>query len=127
MSPYIERASLWHDFHKRWIPLVADLIGAQVLPRYYVQIDEHMYIHDLVGEERRFIGRSDIVVPLGTSAAAAATSGVLLQAPAEVGVPEVEIEAEAFLEIRDRTGHELISVVKLLRGPSPKWGHAAAL
>jgi hypothetical protein len=44
MNPYIERASVWHDFHERWIPLAAELIGTQVLPRYYVRIDEHMYI-----------------------------------------------------------------------------------
>jgi hypothetical protein len=50
MNPYIERASVWHDFHERWIPLAADLIGAQVLPRYYVRINEHAYNHDLSGE-----------------------------------------------------------------------------
>jgi hypothetical protein len=34
MNPYIERASVWHDFHKSWIPLAANLLNAQVLPRY---------------------------------------------------------------------------------------------
>jgi hypothetical protein len=46
MNPYIERASVWHDFHERWIPLVAEWIGTQVLPRYFVRIDEQMYIHE---------------------------------------------------------------------------------
>ena len=45
MNPYIERASVWHDFHKSWIPLVAALIGAQVLPRCFVRITEKMYFH----------------------------------------------------------------------------------
>ena len=35
MNPYIERASVWHDFHERWIPHAAEVIGAQVLPRYF--------------------------------------------------------------------------------------------
>jgi hypothetical protein len=63
MNPSIEQASVWHDFHKRWIPLVAELIGAQVLPRYFVRIDEQMYIHELSADEPRFLGRGDILVP----------------------------------------------------------------
>src|SRR3954451_16275388 len=93
MNPYIERASVWHDFHERWIPLAADLIGAQVLPRYFVRIDKQMYIHELSGEERRFLGRGDILVPAlqppGTATAVAMSP--VLEAPAEVGVPAVDV------------------------------------
>ena len=42
------------------------------------------------------------------------------QGPAEVGIPEVDTETEAFLEIRDRDGHELITVVELL-SPANKY------
>ncbi len=115
MNPYIERASVWHDFHERWIPLAAELIGAQVLPRYYVRIDEHMYIHELSGDERRFLGRADVLVPaLAPSAAASAAASSVLEAPAEVGIPAVDVETLSFLEIRDRDRHELITVVELL-------------
>src|SRR5438128_10413691 len=93
MNPYVERASVWHDFHERWIPLAADLIGAQVLPRYFVRIDEKMYIHELSGNERRFVGRGDILVPrLAPSASPAPIPGAVLEAPAEVGVPAVDAE-----------------------------------
>jgi hypothetical protein len=121
MNPYVERASVWHDFHERWIPLVADLIGAQVLPRYFVRIDEHMYIHELSAEERRFIGRSDLLVPaLTPSSAATSTVSPVLNAPGEVGVPAVDSETLSFLEIRDRDNHQLVTVIELL-SPSNKY------
>jgi len=84
MNPYVERASVWHDFHERWIPLAAEVIGAQVLPRYFVQIDQQMFIHELSAEERRFVGRG------------------------------VDIESMSFLEIHDRESHELVSVIELV-------------
>jgi hypothetical protein len=120
MNPYIERASVWHDFHERWIPLVAELIGAQVSPRYIVRIDERMYIHELPAGERRFPGRGVVLVsartPPGPATVAAAP---ILQAPAEVRVPAVDVETLAFLEVRDRDSHELVTVLELL-SPSNK-------
>src|SRR5437899_4269548 len=97
MNPYIERASAWHDFHERWIPLAAELLGAQVLPRYFVRIDEQMYIHELSAEERRFLGRSDLLVPALTPAdkETAVTTSVL-PAPAEVRVPAVDSETQGY-------------------------------
>jgi Protein of unknown function (DUF4058) len=121
MNPYIERASVWHDFHERWIPHAADLIGAQVLPRYFVRIDEQMYIHMLPLEERRFVGRGDVLVSALTPArtGTVATTPVL-EAPAEVGVPVIDTEGLSFLEIRDRDSLELVTVVELL-SPSNKY------
>jgi hypothetical protein len=122
MNPYIERASVGHDFHERWIPLVAELIGAQVLPRYFVRIDEHMYIHELSAEERRFIGRGGILVPAlaPSGATTAVAAGPVLEAPAEVGVPAVDVETHSFLEVRDRDNHQLVTVVELL-SPTNKY------
>jgi hypothetical protein len=118
MNPYVERASVWHDFHERWIPLAADLIGAQVLPRYFVRIDEHMYIHELASEERRFIDRGDILVP--TLAPGVSPASQVLEAPAEVRLPVADTECLSFLEIRDRDSRELVTVVELL-SPSNKY------
>jgi hypothetical protein len=62
VSPYLEQEDAWHDFHERFMPWVADCLAAQVDPRYIVKIDEHIYIHDVFGERRRFLGRADIAV-----------------------------------------------------------------
>jgi hypothetical protein len=33
MNPYLEQEDVWHDFHERFIPLVATLLGSQLRPR----------------------------------------------------------------------------------------------
>ena len=42
MNPYLEQEDVWHDFHERFIPLAATLLGGQLRPRYIVKIDEHI-------------------------------------------------------------------------------------
>src|SRR5262245_65716731 len=110
MNPYLERASVWHDFHESFMPLVREILTAQVLPRYFVRIDEHMYIHELSSDERRFIGRGDLLVPALTPPGSGSTTGTILADPAEVGVPAVDSEGLSFLEIRDRDRTELVTV-----------------
>jgi hypothetical protein len=76
-------ATVWHDFHLSFMPLVREILTAQVLPRYFVQIDEQRDVREQSGEERRFPGRGDVLVsalsPLRTAAIA---TGALLEAPA---------------------------------------------
>jgi hypothetical protein len=121
MNPYVERASVWHDFHESFLPLVREILTSQVLPRYFVRIDEQMYIHERSGEERRFLGRGDLLVPaLAPPSTATVAAGAVLEAPAEVRLPAVDIEGQSFLEIRDRDSHELVTVVELL-SPANKY------
>ncbi len=120
MNPYVERASVWHDFHESFIPLVRDILTAQVLPRYFVRIDEQMYIHELSSEERRFLGRGDLLIPALRPADTGASAVAILEAPAEVSMPAVDAENLSFLEIRDRDNNELITVIELL-SPANKY------
>jgi hypothetical protein len=121
MNPYIERASVWHDFHESFMPLVREILTAQVVPRYFVRIDEQMFIHELSSEERRYIGRGDILLPaLSTPERATNATSAVLDAPAEVRIPEMDTESLSFLEIRDRDNHELVTVVELL-SPTNKY------
>lgn len=121
MNPYLERASVWHDFHESFMPLVRDILTAQVLPRYFVRIDEQMFIHELPPAVRRFIGRGDVLVPALQPAGFVTTvTEHPLKAPAEVRMPAIDIEGESFLDIRDRDSNELITVVKLL-SPTNKY------
>lgn len=47
MDPYLEQPGVWHDFHERFCPAVAELLTAQVRPNFIVRIDEQVYIHEL--------------------------------------------------------------------------------
>jgi hypothetical protein len=120
MNPYLERESVWHDFHENFLPVAREILSAQVLPRYFVKIDEHIYVHELGREERRLAGRGDLwVAPLAREPGAGGTTE-LLEAPGEVEAPEIDVEGQSFLEIRDREGRQLITVVELL-SPSNKY------
>ncbi len=109
MNPYIERASVWHDFHKNWIPLAAEWIGTQVLPQYLVRICEHVYVHEL----------SEDVAPTPVIRPNEAGKRTASNAPAEVRIPAVDLENLSFFEIRDRD-NELITVLELL-SPTNKY------
>ena len=124
MNPYLEQDDAWHDFHERFIPLVATILGGQLRPRYIVKIDEHIYVHELATESRRLVGRGDVAVGHGSREAAhepaPATVAGLLEAPARVRLPAVDHERLSYLEIRDRRARELVTVVELL-SPANKY------
>jgi hypothetical protein len=119
MNPYLEQIEVWHDFHERVCPLVAELLTAQVRPHYIVKIDEHIYIHELPAGSRTLAGRSDIEVARlhGNGGFRAATS--VLEAPAHVRLPAIDIERVSFVEVRDRASRQLITVIEFL-SPSNK-------
>lgn len=122
MNPYLEQSQHWHDFHERSVPLFAEPIGPQLLPRYVARINEHVYIHDLPDETRQFLGRADVgVTPLKSTDIANAPAAVL-DAPAHVVLPDFDRQSESFIEIRDRQNRELITVIELLSPSNKKPG-----
>jgi hypothetical protein len=121
MNPYLEQPSVWHDFHESFMPLAREILSAQVLPRYFVKIDEQIYIHELAEESRRLAGRGDLLVadlvpPREAPGAAAKT----LAAPAEVRAAHIDVQSQSFLEIRDRDTRQVVTVVELL-SPANKY------
>jgi hypothetical protein len=119
MNPYIEQDDAWHDFHERFLPLVAERIGTQVQPNYIVKIDEHVYIHEIPQEPRRFLGRADLSVTSTEHPARDRAAAGVIEAPAYVQLPAVDVERLAFVEIRDRRSRKLVTVIELL-SPSNK-------
>jgi len=126
MNPYLEQDDAWHDFHERLIPLVATLLGGQLRPRYIVKIDEHIYVHELAAESRRFVGRADVSLGRGSGLAererghGPATG--LLEAPARVRLPRVDHERLSYVEIRDRKNRDLVTVIELLSPANKRLG-----
>jgi hypothetical protein len=119
MNPYFERTDLWLDFHTEFLSALRRLLAPQVGPKYFVQLEEHIYIHDLPPEPRQRLGTADLsLVQRGGGDLANAALG-LLDAPAEVWLPEQDVEKVPFLEVRDRQGRELVTAIELL-SPSNK-------
>jgi Protein of unknown function (DUF4058) len=119
MNPYFEQAALWPDFHTEFLSSLRRQLAPQVAPRYIVQLEQHIYIHDLPPEPRRLIGRADVSVTRGDSARTAGGGVGVLESPAEVRLPVQDVEEVPYLEVRDRQGRELVTVIELL-SPSNK-------
>jgi hypothetical protein len=111
MDPYLE--ARWHDFHERFLPYAAAHLARQVLPRYIVLIDENVYVHDIPRDDRRLLGRPDLSVTRGEGAAPRAAAGVL-EAPAQVLLPEQDVESLSYLKVVDRDGETVVAVIELL-------------
>jgi hypothetical protein len=122
MNPYLEQDDVWHDFHERFLPHLAEIIGAQLAAHYIVKIDEHIYIHEPPAEQRTFLGRGDVFVASGQRFAPqdTATATAPANAPAQVVLPSVDVEGLSFLEIRDRRDRRLVTVIELL-SPANKY------
>jgi hypothetical protein len=115
MNPYLEQPTVWHDFHQRFVSRIADSLARQISPEYIAKIDDHIYIHELSGEERSFLGRSDVSVRQTERSVATATVSRAVAAPASGRItPGVDILHEPYIEIRDRETFEVITVIELL-------------
>jgi Protein of unknown function (DUF4058) len=124
MNPYLEQDAFWQDFHLEFLPAIRGRLVAQVRPKYIVMLDEHLYVQELPPEPRRLVGRADVSLamppqPMSDEAVGTRT----LEAPAQVHIPAQEVRRVPFMEVRDRLGRELITVLELL-SPANKRGGA---
>jgi hypothetical protein len=119
MNPYFEQTDHWLDFHIEFLSALRRLLAPQVAPKYIVQLEEHIYIHDLPPEPRRRLGTADLSLVESEGRGPAQSALGLLEAPAEVWLPEQDVEQVPYLEVRDRQGRELVTVIELL-SPSNK-------
>ena len=114
MNPYLERAGVWEMFHTQFISLLQQDLTAQIRPRYVVRIEARVYIHEPPAA-RRFVGEPDVGISRTTPGVAVASSPSAVLAPAYGTLPAwVETEKSRYLEIRDRVGNQLVTVIELL-------------
>lgn len=119
MNPYFEQAAHWQDFHTEFLSAMRRQLAPRIAPNYIVQLEEHVYIHDLPAEPRRSTGRADLSVTRVQNPPVGQPALGVLEAPAEVQLPAQDLERIPFLEVRDRRGRELVTVIELL-SPSNK-------
>ena len=60
MNPYFEQTDQWLDFHTEFLSAMRWLLAPQVAPKYIVQFDDHIYIHDLPPEQRHRLATADL-------------------------------------------------------------------
>ena len=122
MNPYLEQDDAWEDFHQRFITFAAGHIEAQVGSEYIVKIEQHLYLHERSADQRRLLGHGDVSVARLPGDKAEGGSAAVLDAPVQVLLPAVDVEREAFLEIRDRRSRQVVTVVEMLSPANKRKG-----
>lgn len=125
MNPYLEQPAVWQDFHQRFITYISDALAAQIRPVFFVKIEEHVFIHEPSGEERRkVLGRPDVSVFAGPSGGGVAVAGSPANSLAGLiaSIPDIELERHSFVEIRDRHGRDLVTMIEVLSPSNKHYG-----
>ena len=116
MDPFIE-GQVWRDFHSAMLLAIRKALVKLVRPRYVVNVDEYVYLaadHEanetLIAPDVRIFESKPGWPPALPSDG---ESGVMLQ-PVIRQTPVPEKNEQIFLEIRTRSGAEVVTVVELL-------------
>jgi hypothetical protein len=121
MNPYLEQSDVCQDFHNRYVSALGDALAALVRPRFFVKIEEHLFVHDERDESPEYTGNADVSV--ASEDPPENGSGVsVLTSPVRVKVLVPELERQPYLEIRDRQDRSIVAVVELLSPSNKKPG-----
>jgi hypothetical protein len=123
MNPFIEQSNLWPDFHTKFLAAINERLVPQVRPKYFVLLEQHIYVHERPLDHPEPVGRADLSISRGEGDAErrARTDVLEIEAPAEVELSFQETERVPFLEVRDRKNRELVTVLEVL-SPTNKRG-----
>src|SRR5947208_910745 len=92
MNPYLERAAVWNDFHDGYLHKLRAALAAQVLPRYFVRVGDHVYLRELPEPRAVLIGHPDLNIPT--------------QNPAPTGEPAAVAQAPVSVELFEQLDEE---------------------
>ena len=122
MNPYLEQPSIWEDFHARLMTYIGEALSTQIRPGFFVKIEERVFIHEPSSDERgRLLGKPDIAIFESSQPGRGVTTEAIPENLAAIiaTIPGVDIEKHSFIEIRDRSNRELVTMIEVL-SPSNK-------
>jgi hypothetical protein len=127
MNPYLEQSAFWASVHSRLIVALADAIGPQILPHYYIEVETRTYADDADGE--LLIGIPDAVVLQAGAVRSTPTSiqsTAVQTRPQTVQLP-IAIEAkERYLEVREVETNAVVTVIEILSPKNKRSGKGRA-
>jgi hypothetical protein len=123
MDPYLE-GQVWSDFHHNFIIQIQAALVPRLRPRYVVRVEENVYLEYESDESRRII-RPDVTLFEVPSASETTSEGgvAVMTPPVAIPLPMPEQVREAYLEVRLRETHEVVTVIELL-SPVNKRAHS---
>ncbi|TAG91024.1 MAG: DUF4058 family protein [Oscillatoriales cyanobacterium] len=123
MDPYLEHHELWPALHHWLIIEIARFLSPQLRPKYLVSVEVRMYE---TADDDLSIGIPDVNVIQQPTATELITSNVAVAVrptqPLTVTIPMPYTVREGYLEIRERGGKELITLIEVLSPTNKRTG-----
>ena len=123
MDPFLERRGRWRGFHNAFLTIAQFQIAGLLPDGYEVDADADVYLHELPADPHRRtrvrVADESVTLTAGPGAGFGGVGGETAVRAAEPSVrtvllPRVLEYHEIFLEVRDREGAEVVTVVELL-------------
>ena len=129
MDPYLEHPWIWPGVHNRLIVAIGDAIVAQVRPRYYVDIEQRVYVGEIDDPKSPRI--PDISV-ISTSNNGGIEPGFRQKGLPNATVITVELPVpdeirETYLEVRDTQDGKLVTALEILSPTNKRPGRGREL
>ncbi len=116
MDPYLEHPEIWPGVHLLLIAAIAESLAPQLRPKYSVSVEVRMY--ETSGEQSLLVGIPDVSVQREVRDSDLEMSNVAVAEPPaqpiKVTVPVPETVRQGYLEIREVTTKEVVTVIELL-------------
>lgn len=129
MDPYLEQSVFWASFHQRLLVAIADTIGPQLRPKYYVDVETRTYFDD--EDEELMVGIPDTLVlsPRRETEEALFEGGttVTQASPQQVRLPMSNEVRERFLEVREVGTDAVITVIEVLSPKNKRTGEGRTI
>jgi hypothetical protein len=121
MDPYLEDPHLWPGFHSKFMNVLHESLNDRILPDYYADIEERVYITDEYDLGRKFIIPDIRIIPSGRrtgsvrSQPVLSTGGAAVCEPIEFADPLIDDEVhEPYVRIVERRSKRVITVIEVL-------------
>jgi hypothetical protein len=112
MDPYVEHSTLWPGVHNGLIAALQLSLAPQLRPRYYVALEERLYITE--PDQRVFVGRPDLAVVGQSPAETAPKPSLSASSVLTVQVPLPDEVRETYLEVRETGTDYVVTVLEIL-------------
>jgi hypothetical protein len=112
MDPFLELEE-WQEFHVALITEIWRQLSPLVMPKYFARVERRVFLERHFDDATRY--QPDVQISRrGRRGKSAGTAAVATIEPLEYEVPLPEEHREPFVVIKNRRGHEIVTVIELL-------------
>lgn len=123
MNPFLEKPHLWPDFHSGLMKHFQAQLNDQLLPDFFCGVEQHLYVEEMDTDANGVhIGVADVSLHETRPVSRQPVGVLTLVSPARGVVPVPEVDRLYYLTIRDREGHEIVTVIEVLSPANKKSG-----